>query len=98
MYKVGFKASDYVPIHRMLIMEYVDHDVLVQLIIFSPDNIAEESIYAWTFYVVEDGQYVFKDLQSAVFNDQVEQENQVLPKASEMGKHFYRKLTDGSIF
>lgn len=98
MYREGFKASDYVPIHRMLVMEYVDFDVLIQLIIYSPDNVPEESIYAWAIYVVENDRYKFKDLQTAVFNNMEELKDQKLPPKSEIGMHFYRKLTDGSIF
>lgn len=97
-YKEGLRACDYAPIHGMLIKEYHAEDVLIQLSLFCPSRVREESFFAWAIYLVEDGNYVFKDLQSVIFDDNLEAVEQRLPDIGDLGISFYKKLTDRRIY
>ena len=93
LYREGFRASDYVPIHNMLIMEYAEEDVLIQLVIYSPKYQSNESLYAWHLFSIREGKYTHVLTETAVFDETEYEENQKLPSLKEMGTHFYKRLT-----
>lgn len=98
IYKEGLKASDYAPIHGMLIKEYQAEDILIQLSIYNPSRISSENVFAWAIYFIVDGNYVFKDLQTVVFNESEEFKDQRLPEIGDLGIYFYKKLTDRRLY
>lgn len=97
IYKPGYRASDYAPIHGMLIYEYVDTKMILQLTLYSPSRLSKDSLFAWAVYDIKDGQIVFRDIQPVIFDEDVEISDQRLPDVEGLGIVFYKKLTDGSV-
>lgn len=93
LYRENFRARDYVPIHNMLIMEYSEEDVLLQLVLYSPHYQSNESLYAWHLFSIQDGKYHHVITETAIFDETEYEENQKLPNLKEMGHHFYKRLT-----
>lgn len=97
-YKEGLRACDFAPLHCMLIKEYQSDHALLQLIIYNPSRVQDENMFAWAIYLIENGSYVFKDLEMVVFDETVDIKDQRLPNPENLAIVFYKKFTDGSLY
>lgn len=96
LYIPGNKASDYLPKHGMVILEYEDVDLILRLIIYSPNRVAEESIFAWALYKWDDKEqcHVLDSVTEALFDFSKSAREQVLPPKNRIGMLIYQKLTN----
>lgn len=93
LYLGGSRARDYLPKHGMVILEYTDVDLILRLIIHTPDNLRENSKFAWALYrwSDENSMHELDSVDEAIFDGS--KKLQVLPPKNKIGMIIYHRLT-----
>lgn len=90
LYKKDLRAKDYIPKHGMVVLEYVDMDLILRLIIHSPNYKRSESVFAWSLYKFDESsqKHELESVEECLFD------NDILPTKKSVGIIIYQKLTN----
>lgn len=94
LYLEGRRASDYIPKHGMCVASYEDYDLILKLIIYSPDSLRSESFFAWSTYQLDKstGNYYLDKIEEALFDESKSRRAQLLPKKDALGRMIFQRL------
>lgn len=94
LYLPGNMARSYIPMHGMVVAEYVDYDLTLRLIIYSVMGNRKDSFFAWTWYRLneESGLLEISNVEEAIFDKGLPATEQVLPSKKRMGALIYKMI------